>query len=433
MAPRFKGGSLKKVARKKGKAWVLRVIGINPETGKKFERTPIFVGYVKDLPTKSAAKEEVERLHLTERLNKAALQGRVTFGFIARHWVNSELLNPTVVKPKDDTTIYCYKHIVNDYLLHRWEESIAEEIEPLEVEQWFYSMSVDAKGKDGLEWNTLNKMRNIMQQIYAHAQRNKLIDPDVKYNPVRPKELGGARCKSGSNYEAIILTPQETFTILSALPLLQQVMVILDAATGIRYSEIAGLQWRDVDWENNQIHILRKWIKGKTGEPKSKKSKAPVPMASLLAKYLSAWRKQTVYAKDTDWVFASDKTHGKTPRVGNMLVSDYLYPASVKAGVLITEEVKAGDGQGNEVTKLIYYDKRGERVTRYGFHNFRHSLSTFLTTKKKTDPATAQRMLRHSKPTLTLDRYTQSDMDELIAAQELMLDAIFEHQTGSVN
>lgn len=37
----------------------------------------------------------------------------------------------------------------------------------------------------------VNKMRNIMQQIYAHAQRNKLMGPDVKYNPVRPKELGG--------------------------------------------------------------------------------------------------------------------------------------------------------------------------------------------------------------------------------------------------
>jgi len=48
MATRFKQGSLKKLTRKEGKAWVLRVIGINPETAKKVERTPIFVGYVKD-------------------------------------------------------------------------------------------------------------------------------------------------------------------------------------------------------------------------------------------------------------------------------------------------------------------------------------------------------------------------------------------------
>lgn len=41
-----------------------------------------------------------------------------------------------------------------------------------------------------------------------------------------------------------------------------------------------------------------------------------------------------MYAKDTDWVFASKRMKGRTPRVGNMLVRDYLYPAAVAAGVL---------------------------------------------------------------------------------------------------
>jgi len=63
-------------------------------------------------------------------------------------------------------------------------------------------------------------------------------------------------------------------------------------------------------------------------------------------------------------------------------------------------------------------------VIRFGFHNFRHSLSSFLTTKKKTDPKTAQRMLRQSDPALTMRRYTQTDMDELLAAQKMVLDAI---------
>lgn len=63
-------------------------------------------------------------------------------------------------------------------------------------------------------------------------------------------------------------------------------------------------------------------------------------------------------------------------------------------------------------------------MTRFGFHNFRHSLASFLTTKKKTDPKTAQRMLRQSDPTLTLRLYTQTDMDELLAAQAMVLDAI---------
>jgi uncharacterized repeat protein (TIGR03803 family) len=53
--------------------------------------------------------------------------------------------------------------------------------------------------------------------------------------------------------------------------------------------------------------------------------------------------------------------------------------------------------------------------------------------KKKTDIKTVQRSLRHAKSTTTLDHYAQTDMDELIAAQEMMLDAIFGHAEGVVN
>jgi hypothetical protein len=37
---------------------------------------------------------------------------------------------------------------------------------------------------------------------------------------------------------------------------------------------------------------------------------------------------------------ADDKTRGRTPRVGDMLVADYVYPAAVKAGVVKVERVR---------------------------------------------------------------------------------------------
>jgi hypothetical protein len=81
---------------------------------------------------------------------------------------------------------------------------------------------------------------------------------------------------------------------------------------------------------------------GNFSEPKSKKSKAPLAMAPLLAKYLRAWQKETAYAKATDWVFASNKTHGRTPRVGNMLCVDYLRPAAIKARVELEKGQRSG-------------------------------------------------------------------------------------------
>src|ERR1017187_1311056 len=75
----------------------------------------------------------------------------------------------------------------------------------------------------------------------------------------------------------------------------------------------------------------------------SKRSRALVKeeiIAPLRNYYLLAWRKETMYAKDTDWIFPSSYTKGKTPRVGNMLVRSYLYPAAVKACVLTTTNIK---------------------------------------------------------------------------------------------
>jgi integrase len=140
-----------------------------------------------------------------------------------------------------------------------------------------------------------------------------------------------------------------------------------------------------------------------------------------------AWRKETAYAKDTDWVFAISKNKGKTPRVGNMIIRDYLYPAAVATGVLA--ETKTGECENEKVT---YTDKKGKPVKRFGFHSFRHSLSSFLTVKGGLDPMTAQVALRQSNAAFTLNKYTQTYNEELVAGQNLMLDAIFQHGKGVI-
>jgi integrase len=157
-------------------------------------------------------------------------------------------------------------------------------------------------------------------------------------------------------------------------------------------------QWR---YANSQIHLRHSWINDVVSERlKTKKSKSAVPMAPMLAERLRAWQRETLYGKPSDWVFASLRTHGRTPRVGNLVAADYLRPAALKAGVNLNP------GQ------------------RFGFHNLRQCLSSLLITGKKTDVGTAKDMLRHSNSSTTLDLYTQSPMAERIAAQELVLNAI---------
>jgi integrase len=135
---------------------------------------------------------------------------------------------------------------------------------------------------------------------------------------------------------------------------------------------------------------------------------AAVPLVPLLAGFIRQWQEQTLYGQPTDWVFASTRLKGKQPRVANMLVEDHLRPAAVKAGVL----------------------KEGEKV-RFGFHNLRHSLASFLV-RKGTDVKTVQKMLRHSDVSTTLGIYAHSMSEDRLAAQDDMLAAMMT-PTNAVN
>jgi len=132
----------------------------------------------------------------------------------------------------------------------------------------------------------------------------------------------------------------------------------------------------------------------------------------MLASCLDAWRKDTPYAKEQDWVFASHRTHGKTARFGGMLVRDYLCAAE-RAGIIFRQQ----DGS--------YVDSTGRVVTRFGFHNLRKAVSDYLNEGKKVDVRTIQDTLRHENPEMTLAKYTESSLESRLAAQDVMADAIF--------
>jgi integrase len=65
----------------------------------------------------------------------------------------------------------------------------------------------------------------------------------------------------------------------------ERTLTLLAAGTGLRISECLGLQWHDVDFADQRIHVRRTWVHGRLGSPKTKASKAPVPMHSLLADF----------------------------------------------------------------------------------------------------------------------------------------------------
>lgn len=148
---------------------------------------------MKDFPTKSSAREEVWRRSLADQLNANRICGKARFREITEHCIANELRSPMVVNPLSHNTINCYFGNIRRYQLDRLGNCFAKEIEPSEVEEWSYDLSRDAKGEERLAWDTISKLQNIVVQIYAHAQRNKLINPDAKYSHVRGRLILAGR------------------------------------------------------------------------------------------------------------------------------------------------------------------------------------------------------------------------------------------------
>ncbi len=269
---------------------------------------------------------------------------------------------------------------------------MALEIKPLEIEQWLGSLYQDEE----LAWPTIDKIRRVMSHVYQNGQRYDLIPRKEGCNPFHL-----VRCQCSSDYEARTATPEQTLRILSLLEQPEKTLTLLIAATGLRISEALGLKWLDVDYSHCCIHVRRTWKDGVVGKPKTKASKAPVPMHYLLAEFMRAWQQETLYGKPDDWVFASHKLKGAQPRTGNMVGEDYLRPAAVQAGVIGADE-----------------------KIRFGFHNLRHSLASFLVANGS-DPTTVRAILRHSSVATTLGIYAHAMDQKKLDAQGEYLSNLF--------
>ncbi len=398
--PRYQLGSIRKESRADGLMWVLRYYATRSD-GKRVERT-IPIGLVKDIGSSPAdASREVDRQKLRETINQLhPFQGKPrTFGQLCQDYIENELRidQSESARPKAFPTIETYERHLIKRIIPRWGRLAPLAVESRDVEAWFRELRKGNAQKDvkPLADPTIDKIRRIMSLVFRHGQRCNFLPRLQEGNP-----MNWVSQRTTSDYRAIVMTPKQAFEVLLNIPEPRRTLTLSDAATALRVSELLGLIWMDLDFEELVIHVRRAYVWGRLKEPKSKASKAPVPMHPLLAGFLLAWRERTKYAKNGDFVFPSVKLKGKKPLSASIMVQNYLRPAAVRAGVI-----------------------PAEWKGRFGFHNFRHSLATALV-KLKVDPKTVQGVLRHEDFGTTMELYAQSDMDSMRDAQGKFLEQL---------
>jgi integrase len=143
---------------------------------------------------------------------------------------------------------------------------------------------------------------------------------------------------------------------------------VLLAMTGMRAGEALGLQWQDIDFDHNCIHIRRSAWYGKVQSTKSTTSSAPITLPATLASVLGEYRKEW---KSNAQGFLFTTRNGRPPS-SNKVVAYQLWP--------ILDALN---------------------IPRCGLHAFRHSVASFIVDAGYA-PEVAQQQLRHSNSRTTL-------------------------------
>jgi integrase len=369
---RYQHGSLTVEKRSSGPdVWVYRWREPGKD-GQNVKRKRI-IGTKKEFPTESAARKEVDslRLDINAQVVSTSL---MTVAEVAQHYREIELGEGC---GKTKRTRETYRQHLADYIVPRWGRERIGDVKAFRVEAWLK----DLPKKDGQPASncTRAKVKAAFGVLFQHAMRYGWADS----NPIRAVRQSAKR---QSNPD--ILTPEEVTTLLPELPAHARAMVIVASVTGLRRGELIGLKWEDVDFENGKIHVMRSLVDGVAGEPKTAASKRPVPLEPALAFALQEWQRQTSFTKPSDWVFASPYDLGAKPYYAGTILQKVIQPAALCVGI----------------TKRI------------GWHTFRRTTATWLLANGET-VKTAQELLRHATPTMTLGTYAQAIDADKRAAQ----------------
>lgn len=342
--------------------WVYRFY----ENGQRRSRE---IGTVEKFKTVSEADRAAAGMRLSVNADK--LDGRtVGFGALVEKYVGEEL-------PERNDTAKNELTWINNYIRPKWQGcTLAQVAKPFPVEQWLKALKLAPKSK--------SHIRSVMSKMFACAIRWELME--VRENPMRYVRVENAGKKISdllpSKIEKLglrpvvrmILTVPQVQKVLDELQEPFRTMAVLAVCLGLSASELAGLQWADVNWDEGYLLPKRGIVMGEVDDLKTKARHQHMPLSDDLQVALLE-HKRRVAILGSPWMFVSSQT--KMPYTMNYVRQVYLEPAGRRAGL----------GEG------------------LGWHSFRHTYSTLLR-QMKVDVKVQQSLLRHSQMSTTMDIYT---------------------------
>lgn len=187
---------------------------------------------------------ELEKELMKNRLIGVSTGNRITLNDYYSIWKHNKHVKPNVMSN------YCYMY--RQYIEPRLGAKNIKDIKYTTV-QAFYNDLLD---REILAINTIEVVHNVLHQILELAVRDDVIRrnvtdgllAEIKRNRPAPRHKEGLTLEEQARLLEVLEDPE--FKVWKP-------MFLFLLNTGLRVSEMAGLTWDDIDYENNLIHVRR--------------------------------------------------------------------------------------------------------------------------------------------------------------------------------
>ena len=234
----------------------------------------IVVGTMEQYKTEADAREIVEGIVLEINSDDLRLRPTVlTVSQLIEHYRRRELSVDNTWKSY--ATKMGYENYLKRWIAPKWGMYPVARIKPIEVELWLRQLP--------LACGSCAKIRNIMSVLFNHACRYELYSE----NPIHLVRQSAKRRRVPH-----IVHVDEIKRLLDNVEFLPRLLIFLDATTGLRQSELFGLRWSDLDFDNAEISVVRSVVHGVSAGarlnplPSRAKGKRPIWGQSMMRKQI---------------------------------------------------------------------------------------------------------------------------------------------------
>lgn len=298
-------------ARKKGRGYEIRVscgIDIN---GKKLGKSKTWIpdeGMTQKQIEKELARQKV--LFEEEVKNGICPDNKIRFVDFSKRWMDEYAKVNLTIKTYARYEIYLKR--INQGIGHLK----LKDITPLQLNAFYRSLEADGvnqRKRYDENGDLINNGKLAPKTILDHHRViSKILSTAVKWGLLEKNVAMRADPPKVPHREISYLNEQEVrqmLTLLEKEPIQYQTMITLLVYTGIRRGELCGLEWKDIDFENQVMHVVRsaQYIGNKTMITKEPKTKSGIRHFSLsihaciLLKKYKRWQLEQKFNAGDRW------------------------------------------------------------------------------------------------------------------------------------